>query len=108
MGDSNFEISDINFANDTLNGVIIEEEITSSIQNLKNDKAPGHDCLINEYIKSAISLCMPLYLKLLNKILKTGIIPEIWMIGIIMLISKIKGNPANPDSNRGITLFFFL
>jgi hypothetical protein len=30
VGYSNFEISDINFANDTLNGVIIEEEITSS------------------------------------------------------------------------------
>jgi hypothetical protein len=76
-------------------------------KNLKNDKAPGHDCLINEYIKSAISLCMALYLKLLNKILNTGIIPEICMIGIIMLISKIKGNPANPDSYGGITLGLF-
>jgi hypothetical protein len=50
---------------------------------------------------------MALYLKLLNKILNTGIIPEIWMIGIIMLISKIKGNPANPDSYGGITLGLF-
>jgi hypothetical protein len=27
---------------------------------------------------------MPLYLKLLRKIIDTGIIPEIWTIGIIM------------------------
>jgi hypothetical protein len=39
-----------NLANDTLNGKIIEEEITSIIQNLKNGKAPGYDCVINEYI----------------------------------------------------------
>ena len=85
VGDSNFEMPDNNdnLANDTLNGKIIEEEITSIIQNLKNGKAPGYDCVINEYIKS-ISLCMQLYLKLLRKIIDTGIIPEIWTIGIIV------------------------
>ena len=86
VGDSNFEMPDTNdnLANDTLNGKIIEEEITSIIQNLKNGKAPGYDSVINEYIKSTISLCMPLYLKLFRKIIDTGIIPEIWTIGIIM------------------------
>jgi hypothetical protein len=87
VGDSNFEMPNTNdnLANDTLNGKIIEEEITSIIQNLKNGKAPGYDCVINEYIKSTISLCMTLYLKLLRKIIDTGIIiPEIWTIGIII------------------------
>ena len=86
VGDSNFEMPDTNdnLANDTLNGKFIEEEITSIIQNLKNGKAPGYDCVINEYVKSTISLCMPLYLKLFRKIIDTGIIPEIWTIGIIM------------------------
>jgi hypothetical protein len=41
---------------------------------------------------------MPLYLKLLNKIIDTEIIPEMWTIGIIMPIYKNKGDPGNPDS----------
>jgi hypothetical protein len=51
---------------------------------------------------------MQLYLKLLRKIIDTGIIPEIWTIGIIvpemwtigiiMPIYKNKGDPGNPDS----------
>jgi hypothetical protein len=71
VGDSNFEIPDINdnLANDTVNGEITEEEITSAIQSLKNGKAPGYEYVINEYIKSTISLCMPLYLKLFNEII---------------------------------------
>ena len=79
VGDSNFEIpyTNDNLANDTLNDEMTEEEITSAIQSLKNGKAPGYDYVINEYIKSTISLCMPLYLKLFNEIIDTGIIPEI-------------------------------
>ena len=82
VGDSNFEMPDNNdnVANDTLNGKIIEEEITSIIQNLKNGKAPGYDCVINEYIKSTISLCMPLYLKLLRKIIDTGIMYRVQLV----------------------------
>ena len=60
--------------------------------------------VINEYIKSTISLCMPLHLKLFNTNIDTGIIPEIWTIGIIMYIYKNKGDPSNPDSYRRITL----
>ena len=84
VGDSNFEMPDNNdnLANDTLNGKIIEEEITSIIQNLKNGKAPGYDCVINEYIKSTISLCMPLYLKLLRKIIDTGIMYRVQLVRV--------------------------
>jgi hypothetical protein len=84
VGDSNFEMPDTNdnLANDTLNGKIIEEEITSIIQNLKNGKAPGYDCVINEYIKSTISLCMPLYLKLLRKIIDTGIMYRVQLVRV--------------------------
>ena len=47
---------------------------------------------------------MPLYLKLFNTNLDTGIIPEIWTIGIIMYIYKNKGDRNNPGSHRRITL----
>jgi hypothetical protein len=77
-------IKQTNKINITLNGEITLEEITSAIRNLKtNGTAPGYDCVINEYIKSTVSLCIPLYVKLFNTILDTGIIPEIWTIGII-------------------------
>ena len=59
-----------------------------TIKDLKNDKAPGYDNIINEYIKSTMHLLMPLYLKLFNKILDTGVVPEIWTLGMIMPIYK--------------------
>jgi hypothetical protein len=56
-----------------------------------------HVCrVINEYIKSTVSLCIPLYLKLFNTILDTGIIPEIWTIGMSMYIYTNKGDRNNP------------
>ena len=51
-----------------------------------------------------MSLCIPLYLKLFNTILDTGIIPEIWTIGISMYIYTNKGDRNNPGSHRRIAL----
>ena len=106
VDDSHFDIPDLddNLANDILNGKITEDEVISAVKDLKNCKAPGYDCIINEYIKYTLHVCMPIYLKLFNRILDLGIVPEIWTLGIIMPIYKNKGNPNDPDSYRGITL----
>ena len=104
--DVEFDIPNLDddLANDILNSKITEDEIISAIRGLKNGKAPGYDDVLNEYIKSTFHLLMPLYVLLFNKILDTGIIPEIWTAGIIMAIYKNKGDPSSPDSYRGITL----
>ena len=46
---------------------------------------------------------MPLYVKLFNIMLDTGIVPSDWSVGVIIPIHK-KGDKANPDNHRGVTL----
>ena len=99
-----YELPEIENGDEILNGEITEEEIICAIKDLKNGKAPGCDDVVNEYIKSTKDLFMPLYLKLFNLILDSGVIPEIWLSGIIVPIYKNRGDPSNPDSYRGITL----
>ena len=55
---------------------ITEDEINKCIQKLKNNKPVGIDNIINEYIKNAKHMLCPLYVKLFNKVLETGNIPE--------------------------------
>ena len=88
--DDNFELPDCNndVVNDILNCEISEDEILIAVKKLKNNKAPGFDHIVNEYIKSTSTLLLPLYKKLFNMILDSSIIPQIWTVGIIMPIYK--------------------
>ena len=90
--------------NDSLNRIINEDEIKLAINKLNNNKACGLDGIINEYIKSTEIIFMPLYTKLFNVILDTGIIPHSWSLGKIVPIYKNKGDPEKADSYRGITI----
>ena len=101
-----FVIPDANdeVENEFLNESISESEISCIVKSLKNSKAAGYDMIVNEYIKSTIHLLMPLYIALFNKILDSGIVPSVWLVGIIIPIFKKKGDPHNLDSYRGITL----
>ena len=54
------------------------EEVTEAIKVLKNNKAPGIDQIINEYMKATIGQMLPICVYLFNKILDTGEIPQEW------------------------------
>ena len=41
-----------------------------------------------EYIKNTIDDLMPIYVKLFNIILDTGIVPDTWSLGIMVTIYK--------------------
>jgi hypothetical protein len=60
--------------------------------------------VINEYIKVTANILMPVYVKLFNIVLNTGIIPSDWTIGLIKPLYKNKGPPGDPDNYRGITI----
>ena len=47
---------------------------------------------------------LPLYLKLFNRILDTGELPEDWLTGLIIPIYKNKGPRDDANNYRGITL----
>ena len=44
------------------------------------------------------------YVKLFNIVFKSGVIPDLWSVGVICPIYKNKGDTANPDNYRGITI----
>lgn len=77
---------------------------TKCITKLKHNKAEGIDGIINEYIKSTKHIMCPLYVKLFNKVLDTGVIPEDWLIGVIVPFYKNTGDTKDVNNYRGITL----
>ena len=87
-----------------LNNPITENEIRKSITKLKNNKSPGNDMVINEYIKNTQDMLCPLYVKLFNKIFDSGVFPDEWLIGTIVPLYKNKGDSHDPNNYRGITL----
>ena len=80
------------------------EEVTLNIKNLKNDKSEGIDLIKKEYIKSCPVEVIHLAVSLFNLVLRTGIVPTEWSIGLIVAIFKKKGSPHDPNNYRGITL----
>ena len=70
------------------------------------DKACGIDSILNEHIKSSRYIMGPLYEKLFNLILDTGIEPEPWTRVVIKPIFKQKEGMCslNPENYRPITV----
>lgn len=87
-----------------LNDPITSHEIMKCIRKLKNKKSAGVDYVLNEYIKTTKDVLCPLYEKLFNKILDTGVFPNEWLVGIIIPLYKNKGNTDDCNNYRGITL----
>jgi hypothetical protein len=81
--------TDMNYENKILNSQITLSEISIIIIKCKNGKAYSRsNSISNEYIKSTENIMLPIYAKLFNKILDTGIIPSTWSEGYIIPIYK--------------------
>ena len=92
--DVEFDLNDIcdnDVYDELLNRVITELEICEAIKDLKNNKAPGLDRIVNEYLKNSPPILISLYCKLFNVVLDTGIIPTSWTSGIIKPVFKKQG-----------------
>ena len=90
--------------NASLNARITPDEILRGIKNLKNGKTSGLDNILNEHIKSTSNIFIPVYEKLFNIILDTGIFPEQWSTGCILPIYKSKGDLGDVKNYRPITI----
>ena len=90
--------------NELLDCPITDDEIKTAVSKLKNNKAPALDNILNEHIKSSVSILLPLYEKLFNIVFDSGMVPEDWLLGVIKPIYKNKGDPTNPENYRPITL----
>ena len=87
-----------------INKPITEKETLTAVENLKNNKSPGADNILNKHIKSTIQIILPIYTKPFNIIFDTGIVPESWCLGNILPIYKNKGNNKLPENYRPITI----
>ena len=91
--------------NDTINNDFTTDEVAKVIMSLKNDKTCGLDQILNEFIKTNIKdIFLPIYVKLFNIVLQTGVVPSNWSIGIIKPIYKNKGDKKEPFNYRGISI----
>lgn len=90
--------------NEEINQRITIEEIEKYAKSLKNGKSGGIDSVFNEHITSTLHIMGPIYVKLFNVILDSGILPEVWTLGLIKPIYKQKGDVENPENYRPITL----
>ncbi|MCG7878765.1 MAG: hypothetical protein N0C90_20910, partial [Candidatus Thiodiazotropha endolucinida] len=77
--------------NDAINQAFTENEILSAVKSLRNNKSHGIDNILNEYIKSTIQIMCPIYTKLFNIILDTGIVPDSWSVETYYQFTKTKG-----------------
>ena len=78
-------------------------ELNVALKRLKNNKSPGSDHIINEFLKYNTTLFKEALLAIFNAIFKTGHFPKAWTVGLITPIHK-KGDLNSAENYRGITL----
>ena len=83
---------------------ITDEELISMVWSLKNNKAPGWDCITSEHVKydgERLKKCLQC---LFSLIVEYECIPTHFKLGIIVLIPKGVKCRTNQDNYIGITL----
>lgn len=84
--------------------MITIDEIVNAVKKTKNNKSPGDDKIVNEYIASTLDSMIEIYVKFFNLVFDTGILPEAWLIGNVIPIFKNKGSTSEAKNYRPITL----
>lgn len=79
------------------------KEVREGIKKLKKNKQPGIDLIYNEFISHGKDLLLLPIVNLFNRILKSGIFPEIWNLSCISFLHK-NGDINNCDNYRCISL----
>ena len=82
---------------------ITHDEIKKAIHRLKHNKSCSEDYIMNELFIKCTDILMPLIHKLFNKILLSGIYPELWTRSCIVPIHK-KGDFDDVNNYRGISI----
>lgn len=78
-------------------------EIEKGIKYLKNNKSPGPDCILNEYMKALGTDWKQSLVNFFNFIFNRGVIPKDMTHSYMFMLHK-KGDPVDPDNYRTIAL----
>ena len=87
-----------------LNRQFTKSDIEKLIKKLKNGKSAGCDNILNEFLKNSPETVIETITNLFNLVLKTGVVPSNWCVGVIIPLFKNKGSINNVDNYKGITL----
>ena len=82
---------------------ILKREVEEAINNLKSNKTPGEDGILNEYLKWGKEELLESITSLFNKIIRSENIPQQWYKSSIVLLHK-KGNRDDLNNYRPISL----
>ena len=93
-----------NYDLEQLNRDFTKSDIEKLIKKLKNGKSSGCDNILNEFLKNSPDTIIETITNLFNLVLKTGVVPSNWCVGVIIPLFKNKGSVNNVDNYRGITL----
>ena len=80
-----------------------EEELATVLKGLKNNKAPGADSVVNEFLKYGGSEVRNKLLKIMNMIFEKGEVPNDFRKTLIKPLYK-KGDKSECGNYRGISL----
>jgi len=88
----------------SLNSPFSETEVAETILGSKNRKATGEDQLANEHLKGSIPYTLQAWTAIFNHCYTYGTLPTRWKDSNTFLLFKGKGDPANPNNYRAISL----
>uniref|UniRef100_A0A7M5TPX5 Reverse transcriptase domain-containing protein n=1 Tax=Clytia hemisphaerica TaxID=252671 RepID=A0A7M5TPX5_9CNID len=80
------------------------DEISKTIKNLKNNKAPGIDTIKNTLIKYLEPSLSPILKKIFDSCYDIGYFPKRWKEGKVIMLYKNKGAKNDTKNYRPITL----
>ena len=92
-----------NLENDIINQNFTLNEITSAIDSLKNNKAPGTDCIPSEFFKQCKNQIAGDLVLLFNYFVEYKEFPDIWCEGVKSALFK-SGDFHDLNNYRGITI----
>ena len=88
---------------DVKQDLFCEEELAIVLKGLKNNKAPGADSIVNEFLKYGGSKARNKLLKIINMILEKGEVPDDFRKTLIKPLYK-EGDKSECRNYRGISL----
>ena len=86
-----------------LNKFITMSEVKAAVKRIKNNKAPGDDCILPEMIKYSCPILLNALTKLFNIVLASKTFPDPWNVALQSPLHK-GGDPTCTDNYRGISL----
>ena len=87
----------------TLDGIVTLKELREALNMMKNNKAPGPDGILIEYIKAFAETCEGILLQIMRELFSNHVYPLEWNSNYLKPIYK-KWDISDPDNYRGLAV----